>query len=133
MAKTYSDELDEWLKRRQSTKPDQNLAAFRAVRDDVKEALEAGYTITAIWQNLYESKRIDSNYDTFSRYISRHIRCKHVKPADVAPTLPNPRPDKMPQSKVPKTALKVQLAPVQPPATPPGFTFNSTPKKEDLI
>ncbi|MDO9013673.1 MAG: TraK family protein, partial [Polynucleobacter sp.] len=49
MAKTYPEQLGEWVKRRESTQRDKNLVAFLAVRDDVKAAVEAGYSVKTVW------------------------------------------------------------------------------------
>ena len=48
MAKSYPEQLAEWVKRRESTKRDKNLVAFLAVRDDVKLAVDAGYAVKTI-------------------------------------------------------------------------------------
>ena len=51
MAKTYTDELGEWVKKRKEKRPKQDLAtvAFMAVLEDVKAAIEAGYAQKTIW------------------------------------------------------------------------------------
>ncbi|WP_109246555.1 TraK family protein, partial [Massilia glaciei] len=89
MATRYSDELAAWIKQRKSTRREKNLVAFLAVRDDVKQAIEEGYAITTIWENLHEGKRIAFCYNTFLTYINRHIRHSVATPT-------NPVPDQLP-------------------------------------
>ena len=73
MGKNFSEELGEWLSRRNRTQRDRNLVAFLAVLDDVKEGLKTGYSAKAVWAYLLESKRIGFGYDTFLNYANRFI------------------------------------------------------------
>lgn len=133
MAKTYPELLGEWVKRRESTKRDKNLVAFLAVRDDVKEAVDAGYAVKTIWANMHEEKRVAFGYDTFLNYVNRHIRRQQKEPADNAPAkpvLPSVSGQGRPGPKIAPVGAGPQ---VKVPDAVPGFTFNSAPKKEDLI
>ncbi|MES3021659.1 MAG: TraK family protein [Pseudomonadota bacterium] len=133
MATTYSDELGNWIKRRNSTRRDRNLVAFLAVRDDVEQALEAGYAITTIWGNLYERKRINFGYDTFLNYINRHIRRKVVQLAEEAPARPVPQLLNKPTPSIQNARSENSRRPIRKPGALSGFTFNAMPTKEDLI
>lgn len=133
MAKTYPELLGEWVKRRESAKRDKNLVAFLAVRDDVKEAVDAGYAVKTIWANMHEEKRVAFGYDTFLNYVNRHIRRQQKEPADnspAKPVLPSVSGQGRPGSKIAPIGAGPQ---VKAPDAVPGFKFNSAPKKEDLI
>ena len=133
MAKTYPERLGEWVKRRVSTKRDQNIVAFLAVRDDVKDAVDAGYAVKTIWANMHEEKRVAFGYDTFLNYVNRHIRRVPKEPSGTT----SARSTLMPVSKqgrpAPKIAPRETGPKVKAPDAVPGFIFNSEPKKEDLI
>jgi len=134
MAKSYPELLGEWVKRRESaTKRDKNLVAFLAVRDDVKEALDAGYAVKTIWANLHEHKRIAFGYDTFLHYVERHIRKAAAPPADNAAANQAARPANEQAMCAPISAGRTPRAQVKAPDAVPGFTFNSAPNEKDLI
>ena len=128
MAKSYPEQLGDWVKRRESTQRDKNLVAFLAVRDDVRAAVDAGYAVKTIWSNMSEAGRVKFGYDTFLNYTNRLIR-RQKTPLPAAPdTTPAPAESTRPKPGTKKTAPpKV----VKPAAT--GFTFDSAPKKEDLL
>jgi len=46
--------------------------AFLAIREDVFEAIDAGYSRTAIWQYLKQNNTIDCQYRTFLRHIKKY-------------------------------------------------------------
>jgi hypothetical protein len=121
MAKSYSEQLEDWVEEHGSSRRDRNLVKFLAVRDDVKQALDAGYFVSTIWGNMRETGRIDFAYDTFLKYVNRIVRSPAYKRQTSAT---NPK----------RLALDADRA--AKPATPQpitGFTFNPSVKKEDLI
>jgi hypothetical protein len=133
MAKSYPEQLAEWVKRRESTKRDKNLVAFLAVRDDIKLAVDAGYAVKTIWANMHEENRVGFGYDTFLNHVNRHIRSKSYKPADPVPAKTEPQPA------IERGRRDQRIAPISPgpkvkaPDTPTGFTFNSEPNVKELI
>ncbi len=130
MEKSYPDQLGEWIKRQNKGLRDRNLVAFLAVVDDVRAAVEAGYSVKAIWTNMRESKRIDFGYDSFLKYANRLVAKpnKTAKTSSVGPDMANDKPG---QQK-PVTKTRPHSYPSSPAASA-GFTFNATPKKEDLL
>lgn len=74
MKKTYPEQLGEWIKQKKSTQRNKNLVEFLAVSNDVKSAIESGFSVKTIWNNLYESKRIEFGYNTFLSYVNRTLR-----------------------------------------------------------
>ena len=132
MTTSYPDELGEWVKRRKSSKRANGLVAFLAVRDDVRAAIEAGYPVKTIWAQMRESQCVSVCYDTFLKYVNRHI----LNPGDSLPAALTTRPASAPAKKSnnavdlntdAERAVSTRASPVA------GFTFNSAPKKEDLI
>lgn len=128
MKKRYSDVLGEWVKERESTKRDKNLVMFLAVKNDVADALEAGYPVKTIWEHMYSTKRLTMGYDSFLNYTNRQIR----------------KPVNKPNTDKPSTKEKTVIKKVGNESTattevnksdnkPKGFVINSSPKKEDLI
>lgn len=131
MPKNYAEALGEWVRRRESTKRDKNMVAFLAVRDDVKDALDAGYPVKTIWTNMHEARRITVCYDTFLTLVARHIGpVKKRRPTgqerENSPAGSEQAANHEPAGKP---------APVVPKRPEPltGFTFNAAPKKEDLL
>lgn len=133
MATTYSKVLGEWVKRRESSKRDKNLVAFLAVRDDVTEAVDAGYAVKTIWANMHENKRVHFGYDTFLNYVNRYIRRSSSAPDDAVRVAPTSLLAIKPVTRATQSGPMNSGQKVKIPEALPGFTFNPTPKKEDLI
>jgi CRISPR/Cas system-associated exonuclease Cas4 (RecB family) len=141
MAKSYPDQLAEWVKRRESnTKRDKNLVAFLAVRGDIQLAIEAGYAVKTIWANMHEEKRVAFGYDTFLNYVNRHIRAKAAKAAkaaNAADSVPakTPSAQQQPTNKGGKTSAAPATSEpkVKAPDATPSFNFNSQPDVKELI
>ncbi|MGB0129581.1 MAG: TraK family protein [Rhodocyclaceae bacterium] len=49
------------------------LPAFLAARSDVIEAMAAGFAVKTIWEHMHEIGRIPFRYETFLKYVDRHI------------------------------------------------------------
>ncbi len=127
MSKRYSDQLGEWIKKKQSRKRDKNLVAFLAVKADVQEALGEGYAVKTIWEHMFENQRIEFGYDTFLNYTNRLIRRGNdlVITAN-AKTQQQPLPKK-------KESTKQEPKPTTTKPQQSGFIFDSSPKKEDYL
>jgi hypothetical protein len=135
MAMNYADELAEWVSARPAPRPrqDRNVVAFLAVKGDVQAALEAGYSMKTIWTHLCATGRIASRYETFTLHVKRHLRTPPPAGNSLAPPAP-PAPRTPP---APAPATQPEAPRSEPRKTPPpsvgGFTFNATPKTEDLF
>ncbi len=92
---------------------DQNRAVFLLLRQEIKQALDDGWPMRSIWELLHEEGKVTFGYDSFRRYTRRLI----VLPL---PHLENHTME-TPKRKTDETQ---QIR---------GFTFNPSPKKEDLI
>lgn len=117
MTKRYLDELAQWVKSREASRArlDQSRVAFLAVQGEVQAARAAGYALKTIWAHLRETGRIACRYETFLNYVRRHI--KEAPPAADEGRAEKPDP----------------AAPKPPAPGMAGFTFEATPKQEELI
>lgn len=80
MAKSYPDELAEWVRKRESGGRDKNLVAFHAVKGDVMLAIAAGFAVKTIWANMKETGRVAFGYETFLGYVHRLLKPERAKP-----------------------------------------------------
>lgn len=133
MTENYPELLGEWLKRRATTRRQRYLVEFLAVRDDVKAAVEAGYPVMRIWEYMVEAGQIGCGYQTFLNYVNRHVRrdCSVQAPTTPPATMARKNVEKTPRSR--ETKHQEKSSQVRAPDAIPGFTFNSDPRKEDLI
>jgi hypothetical protein len=131
MAKTYVEELAEWIQKRKSGR-DKNLVAFRSVESDVKEALEAGFSVKTIWCNLHEAEQVTCGYETFLNLVNRHIRAK--PPAKNKPKALNQHAKDGREKNKPEAKEGGLAAPnsAKSPAQP-GFTWNKSIKNDELF
>lgn len=139
MAKSYTRQLNEWVKQTgHSSKPDRNRVAFLAVKEDVREALEEGWSVKTIWTHMVEQERIGFGYDTFLAYVNRHVRASADPTAASAGRRPPTRLND-PQGQPPRAPKEAITPDRSVPATPyapepmSGFTFNAAPNREELI
>lgn len=132
MATSYTDQLAKWVKEKKSTPRNKNLVAFLAVRADIKEALDAGYPVKTVWENMHELKRIEFGYDTFLNYVNRQIRRPQANQPAPQVELDLTKTSQDSKSKPPEDHTK-QTAKTPKPGTFPGFTFNPVPNAEELF
>ena len=112
MAKSYPEQLAEWIQRKNASKRDRNLVAFLAVRDDVKEAVAAGYAVKTIWANMRETGRIGFSYDTFLNYTKKMTRQETDRQAKTTKPASPSRPKSKPRKIEPKQATSFEFDPV---------------------
>lgn len=131
MATSYTDQLAEWVKEKKSTPRNKNLVAFLAVRTDVKAALDAGYPVKTVWENMHELKRIEFGYDTFLNYVNRQIRRPQANSSAPLVEQKSPTASKASKARQPEDAIKPTKK--TKPGTLPGFAFNPVPNIEELF
>lgn len=139
MAKSFPDELAEWVSKRKAKKPrqDKHVVAFLAVKSDVKAALDAGYSMKTIWEYMRETGRLEYRYETFTQHVKRYIKAPQAQPAppSSAPT-GKPQADQAGGQKAGEKGSSTTPPATQEKSRSPqigGFTFDATPKKEDLL
>ncbi|CAG0988828.1 Protein TraK [Anaerolineae bacterium] len=136
MSSSYTEELAEWVKKRDAEKPkrqDKNWVAFLAVSNDVKAAIVAGYSLMTIWEHMHETGKIQVRYETFTKYVRRHGNRSTVQidQGGDKPTAPeaveqaqSTKPEPVESRSEPKKSEPPKLG---------GFTFDAKPKREELI
>lgn len=72
----FADELAAWVNKKPTKQPrqDRHVIAFLAVKEDVKSALDAGYSMKTIWEYMQETGRIATRYETFTLHVKRYIK-----------------------------------------------------------
>lgn len=122
----FADELAAWVKKKPAKQPrqDRHVIAFLAVKEDVKSALDAGYSMKTIWEYMQETGRIATRYETFTLHVKRYIK---NAPAPVrqepAAAEPAPQAKSKPKSKAKPQAAKTASTGIK------GFNYN--PKIDD--
>ena len=125
----FTDGLEKWVqerdKRQKKRRQDASAVEFLAVKKDVTEAIEAGYSLKTIWEYLKEGEKVRSTYETFRRHVKRFIKSAPKDQATLAAKneVAAPRAE----SSEAKEKEKPQL-----PGTG-GFNYQAKPNKEDLI
>lgn len=139
MAKSLSERIADRVRKAAASKTatEKNLAAFLAVRDDVRTALDDGWTVKLVWSTLRDEGKITVSYEAFRGYVNRLI----VRPpaAAVGTSAPTGAPTpSMPPSggtdlarPTPSADQAKSPAIVQPGQQ--GFQFQATPNKGDLV
>ncbi|PVZ82666.1 DNA-processing protein [Serratia sp. S1B] len=76
MGKNYLIDLQEWVAQKKGINGSSANSArviFLAIRDDVETAIDAGYSLTTIWEHMHETGRVTTTYETFRRHVKRYI------------------------------------------------------------
>ena len=76
MTTPYERELAVWITERQRAeqlKRRESVAVFLGVQSDVVEARAAGFSLKTIWSHMHETGRLKFRYETFLKYVRRHI------------------------------------------------------------
>lgn len=121
----------------------QNRAAFLAVREDIRQALNDGWSSKVIWETLLEEEKISCSYPTFNSYVTKLIVAPMATKASQEPEIqkmmhalempklakesPSPKVTDMfkkPEEENSHQSLLQGL---------PGFISNAIPNKTDLI
>lgn len=139
MNKKFSVRLDEWVRKKEVTRvrKDKNLVTFLALKEDIKEALNNGFSMKTVWEFMYENEHFKLRYETFVKYVNKHIKneIKIIKTIEKKPELTQQENNKTPKTKSPKIlkSEKINNEQKHQDKTISGFVFDATPNKEDLI
>jgi len=115
MAKKLTDRIAERVANRKPNRRAKNLAAFLANKTEIESALRDRWSVRVIWETLKSEGRISVSYQAFNNYVNQHIKTQSDIKEKTTATQKNEPID---------VNKKRQLK---------GFTFDSTPNKEDLI
>jgi hypothetical protein len=132
MAKSLSARIAERIARKKPAGNVRNRAAFLALRGEVKQAIDDGWPVKTIWETLHDEERVAFSYQAFRGYVNRLILSPPAN-GEVAPASVVADQSRQAASRLaPQSAwAPAEWKPEKPTAT--GFTFNRTPKKEDLL
>jgi len=124
MRKRLSARIAERTGRKTPSRHGMNRAAFLALRDDVKQALDDGWPIKEIWETLHEEAKIAFSYTVFCRYVKRLIVRPPLQMGSMAAGKKRKRE---PEPEPSKPVAKNSTAGIR------GFTWNPIPNEDDLI
>jgi len=130
MSKRLVERALDRLKEHSKKSYSHNKAIFLSLSDEIREALDAGLSLKAIWETLYEERRIIFKYDTFLRYSRQYITdFKKIKTFSVKNEVINSgrRNTESKQSNVSTNREK------RSPSKIDTFEFNPTDNAEDLM
>ncbi|MDD4616396.1 MAG: TraK family protein [Alphaproteobacteria bacterium] len=74
MEKSLSKRIAERSSKKKLSSRAQNLAAFLALREDVKKAIDDGWPVMTIWEQLSHEKKIKGSYKSFRGLVLRLIK-----------------------------------------------------------
>ncbi len=129
MTKNLSVRIAERTAQKKPSRNGQNRATFLAIRGDVKQALDDGWPVKTIWETLHEEGKVSFSYQAFRGYANRLILSSPASRTTVS--TPMAVDSRIGRQHGPATAPATEKNPGGP--TTSGFTFNRTPKKEDLL
>lgn len=73
MKKSLTENLTTSKLSQQRTKARKNKVTFLAMREDISEALEKGWSITIIWEMLRDEGSFTTTYNTFRLYVLKYL------------------------------------------------------------
>ena len=129
MTKNLSARIAERAARKKPPRNGQNRVTFLAMREDVKQAIDDGWPVKTIWETLHEEGKVSFSYPAFIGYVNRLILSSPASRETVS--TPMAVDSRIGKQRDQATAQATEKNPEGP--TTSGFTFNRTPKKEDLL
>lgn len=131
MAKSLSARIAERIARKKPAGNVRNRAAFLALRGEVQQAIDDGWPVKTIWETLHDEEKVAFSYQAFRGYVNRLILSPSAN-GEATPLVVADQPRQAAPRLAPQSAKQPsEWKPEKPTAT--GFTFNRTPKKEDLL
>lgn len=75
MSKSLTENIMTSKQGQKSTNARKNKVAFLAMREDISEALEKGWSVTIIWETLRDEGKFTATYNTFRLYVLKYLNC----------------------------------------------------------
>lgn len=94
---------------------------FLALREDISEALEKGWSVTAIWDTLHDEGSFTATYNTFRLYVLKYLN------GQLSGYSQKDSIDQRHKKQVNKPISKEKTDPI------PFFTYNPIPDPEKLL
>ncbi len=79
MEKTILERLIEKSSKEDASKAKRNLSIFLALRDQIRAAIESGWSVKDVWQLLSDEKKLTVSYQVFLRMVKKHTNYKEIK------------------------------------------------------
>lgn len=98
-----------------------NKVEFLALKDDISEALEKGWPMSAIWETLWDEGSFTASYNTFRLYVLEYLNGQ--KPGFSQKDSPSPQPKKMVKNHSAKKKNDSM----------PSFSYNPIPNIDELL
>lgn len=73
MSKSLTENIMTSKQGPKSTNARKNKVGFLAMREDIFEALEKGWSITIIWETLRDEGSFTATYNTFRLYVMKYL------------------------------------------------------------
>ncbi|MCW8444704.1 TraK family protein [Fluoribacter gormanii] len=73
MKKSLTENIMASKQSQQRTSARKNKVEFLALREDISEALEKGWSITVIWETLRDEGSFTATYNTFRLYVLKYL------------------------------------------------------------
>ncbi|MGM9454906.1 TraK family protein [Legionella bozemanae] len=121
MKKSLTENIMTSKQGQQRTNARKNKVAFLAVREDISEALEKGWSITVIWETLRDEGSFTATYNTFRLYVLKYLNGQKSGYSQKDANDQQPKGLTLNQDKEKK------------PTAMPSFTFNSKPNLKELL
>jgi len=134
MAKSYVDELADWVESRPTKRRrrDEAAVAFLAVKENVEAALAVGYALFTIWEHMSNAGKMKFSYETFRSHARRFIKPKEVPSATTTQPQERKKTSRLIEDST-RAATVSGVKPNEKPTAIPSFTFKANPDKMDLL
>lgn len=73
MKKSLTENIMTSKQNKQRTNSRKNKVAFLAMREDISEAMEKGWSIYVIWETLRDEGSFTATYNTFRLYVMKYL------------------------------------------------------------
>ncbi|WP_115709489.1 TraK family protein [Legionella sainthelensi] len=121
MKKSLTENITTCKQSQQRTNARKNKVAFLAMREDISEALEKGWSITVIWETLRDEGSFIATYNTFRLYVLKYL---HGQKPGYSPK----------ESVAVRTKKSVEnQSSKKKDISMPSFTYNPIPNIKDLL
>lgn len=121
MKKSLTENIITSTQNQQRMNARKNKVEFLALREDISEALEKGWSITVIWETLREEGGFTATYNTFRLYVLKYLNGQ--KPGYAQKDANNQQPKR----------LAVNQDKEKKPTAMPSFTYNPIPNLNELL
>jgi Iap family predicted aminopeptidase len=121
MKKSLTENIMTSQQSQQKTNARKNKVAFLAMREDISEALEKGWSITVIWETLSDEGSFTATYNTFRLYILKYLNGQKSEYSQ------KDTKDQQPKG------LAINQDKKKKPIAMPSFTFNPIPNLKELL